>query len=58
MQFLKETVVAIDPEARRVTTDQGVHEGEVLVVALGADYDFDATPGLREAGEFYSVAGA
>ena len=58
VQFLNETIVAIDPEARRVTTDQGVHEGEVLVVALGADYDFDATPGLREAGEFYSVAGA
>ena len=31
----------------------------MLVVALGADYDLDATPGLVEAGnEFYSVAGA
>jgi sulfide:quinone oxidoreductase len=30
----------------------------VLVIALGADYDLDATPGLREANEFYSVAGA
>ena len=31
----------------------------VLVVALGADYDVDATPGLAEGGnEFYSVAGA
>ncbi len=31
----------------------------MLVIALGADYDYDATPGLREAGdEFYSVAGA
>ena len=29
------------------------------MIALGADYDFDATPGLAEAGnEFYSVAGA
>ena len=47
------------PEARRVTTDAGVHEADVLVVALGADYDVDATPGLAEAGnEFYSVAGA
>ena len=56
---LQETVTAIDPEARRVTTDAGVHEADVLVVALGADYDFDATPGLAEAGnEFYSVAGA
>src|SRR5690349_21313481 len=32
--FLQETVTAIEPEHRRVTTDQGVHEGEVLVVAL------------------------
>ena len=56
---LQETVTAIDPEARRVTTDAGVHEADVLVVALGADYDFDATPGLAEGGnEFYSVAGA
>ena len=31
----------------------------MLVVALGADYDLDATPGLVEHGnEFYSVAGA
>jgi sulfide:quinone oxidoreductase len=59
VRFLQETVTAIDPEARRVTTDVGVHEADILVVALGADYDFDATPGLAEAGnEFYSVAGA
>jgi sulfide:quinone oxidoreductase len=59
VRFLQETVTAIDPEARRVSTDQGTHEAEFLVVALGADYDMDATPGLAEAGnEFYSVAGA
>ena len=28
-----------------VTTDQGVHEADFLVVALGADYDIEATPG-------------
>ena len=59
VRFVRETVTAIDPEARRVTTDAAVHEADVLVVALGADYDFDATPGLVEAGnEFYSLAGA
>ena len=59
VRLLRETVTAIDPESRRVTTDQGVHEGDVLVVALGADYDFEATPGLAEGeNEFYSVAGA
>ena len=59
VRFVRETVTAIDPEARRVTTDAAIHEADVLVVALGADYDFDATPGLVEAGnEFYSLAGA
>ncbi|HEY2142603.1 MAG TPA: FAD-dependent oxidoreductase [Solirubrobacteraceae bacterium] len=59
VRFLRQTITAIDPETRRVTTDAGNHEADVLVVALGADYDLDATPGLVEAGnEFYSVAGA
>jgi sulfide:quinone oxidoreductase len=59
VRFLQQTITAIDPEARRVTTDDGVHEADVLIVALGADYDLDATPGLAEGGnEFYSVAGA
>ena len=59
VRLLRETVVAIDPEARAVTTDAGTHEADFLVVALGADYDMGATPGLSEDGnEFYSVAGA
>jgi sulfide:quinone oxidoreductase len=59
VRFLRERITAIDPHTRHVTTDGGVHEADILVVALGADYDFDATPGLLEAGnEFYSVAGA
>jgi sulfide:quinone oxidoreductase len=57
--FRQETISAIEPAARRVTTDGGTYEADVLVVALGADYDLDATPGLAEGGnEFYSVAGA
>jgi sulfide:quinone oxidoreductase len=59
VRVLRETITAIDPEARRVSTDSGVHEADALVIALGADYDMDATPGLAEAGnEFYSLAGA
>ena len=58
VRLLRETITAIDPSAMRVTTDAGEHEADVLVIALGADYDLDATPGLAEAGEFYSVAGA
>ena len=59
VRFLQETITAIDPKTRRATTDVSVHEADFLVVALGADYDFDATPGLAEGGnEFYSVDGA
>lgn len=59
VRFRRETITAIDPVAKRVTTDGGTYEADVLVVALGADYDVAATPGLEEAGnEFYSFAGA
>jgi sulfide:quinone oxidoreductase len=59
VRVLRETITAIDPESRAVSTDAGTHAADVLVIALGADYDMDATPGLAEAGsEFYSVAGA
>ena len=59
MRFLQQTITEIDPHARRVTTDGGEHESDFLIVALGADYDLEATPGLAEGNnEFYSVGGA
>jgi len=59
VRFLQSTVRSIDPAARRVATDAGTFEADVLVVALGADLDPAATPGLVEGGnEFYSVEGA
>jgi sulfide:quinone oxidoreductase len=59
VRVLRETVTAIDPVSRVVSTDAGTHAADVLVVALGADYDMDATPGLADGGnEFYSVTGA
>jgi sulfide:quinone oxidoreductase len=58
VRFLRETVEEIDPEARRVATNAEAHEADILVIALGADYDYDATPGLAGENEFYSVAGA
>ena len=58
VRLLQETVTAIDPVGRRITTDSGAYDADFLVVALGAEYDFDATPGLAKANEFYSVAGA
>jgi hypothetical protein len=32
-------------ETRRLTTDAGAREADGLVIAFGADYDFDGTPG-------------
>lgn len=58
VRMLKRTITSIDPERRRVTTNDGVFDADHLVVALGAEYDFDATPGLSGTNEFYTVAGA
>jgi sulfide:quinone oxidoreductase len=58
VRFVRETVTAIDPESRRVTTDLGEYAADHLVVALGADYAYEATPGLTDADAFYSLAGA
>ena len=59
VRFVQTTVRSIDPAARRTETEAGTFDADVLVVALGADYDLDATPGLLETGsEFYTVAGA
>jgi sulfide:quinone oxidoreductase len=58
-EFRRERVTSIDPETRRVNTDLASYDADVLVVALGADYDFAATPGFAEGGfEYYSLAGA
>ena len=55
VRFLQSTVRAIDPAAKRVTTDDEVLDADVLVIALGADLDPDAIPGLVEHGhEFYT----
>src|SRR5258708_21299291 len=58
VRLLKRTITAIDPDARRVTTNDGIFDADFLIVALGAEYDFDATPGLAGTTEVYSVAGA
>jgi sulfide:quinone oxidoreductase len=57
--FRQEVIRSIDPGAKRVTTDGGAYDADILVVALGADLAPEATPGLIDGGfEFYSVAGA
>jgi len=59
VRFIQTTVLNIDPGAKRVVTDKGTFDADLLVVALGADLHPEATPGLVEGGnEFYTVAGA
>lgn len=59
VEFRRELVTSIDAPGRRVVTDAGAYEPDVLVVALGADYDLAATPGFARGGhEYYSVPGA
>src|SRR3984885_15251966 len=59
VRFVRAEVLSLEPEARRVVTDDETFEADILVVALGADLDPAATPGLAEGGhEFYTLAGA
>jgi sulfide:quinone oxidoreductase len=59
VRFVRATILAIDPGAKRVETDAGVFEADIMVVALGADLDPSATPGLSDAGhQFYTETGA
>lgn len=59
VQFVSANIESIDPTTKSVTTDVGSFEGDILVVALGADLDPGATPGLIDGGhEFYTEAGA
>jgi len=59
VRFCQETISSIDPIAKLVTTNNATYQADILVIALGADYDIAATPGLAEGGnEFYSFKGA
>jgi sulfide:quinone oxidoreductase len=59
VEFRQERVTAIDPASRHVSTEDGSYDADILVVALGAAYDFAATPGFAQGGlEYYTLAGA
>ena len=58
VRFVQTAIRAIDPRSLTVETEAGEFVGDVLVVALGADLDPGATPGLADGGhEFYTVSG-
>src|SRR5690242_16875670 len=59
VRFVQTTILSIDPVGKRVTTSDGAFSADILVVALGADLDVAAIPGLVEFGnEFYTPEGA
>lgn len=59
VEFVHAAIEAIDPAARSVRTSKGAFEGDDLVVALGANLNMGAVPGLADAAEhFYSIEGA
>ena len=59
VEFRQERVLTIDAATRHVVTDAAGYDPDLVVVALGAEYDVAATPGFAEGGfEYYSVTGA
>jgi sulfide:quinone oxidoreductase len=57
--MVRSEIRSIDPATKHVETDAGGFDADILVIALGADLDPAATPGLLEGGyEFYTVSGA
>lgn len=59
VDFHQEEITGIDPENRHVRTRSGSYQADVLVVALGAEYDTQATPGFTKDGfEYYTLGGA
>ena len=59
VQFVQANIDSIDPGSKRVETDAGSFDADILVIALGADLAPSATPGLVEGGyEFYTEQGA
>jgi sulfide:quinone oxidoreductase len=44
VRFVQSTIRSIDPVAKRVETDLGAFDADILVVALGADLDPAAIP--------------
>ncbi|MDP1649476.1 MAG: FAD/NAD(P)-binding oxidoreductase [Rubrivivax sp.] len=48
VEYFSETITAIDPQARTVSTDRGVHAYDWLVLALGCRTVVDAIEGLPE----------
>lgn len=59
IEFLHAAVTGIDIPRRKVETEKGTLSYDYLVIALGAEYDWDALPGVnRTANTFYTLSGS
>ena len=59
IEVVRAHVRALDPVARRVTTDAGELTGDAVVIALGAELAPDAIPGYADAAhDFFTLEGA
>jgi sulfide:quinone oxidoreductase len=58
IRVLEDTVLAIDPRKREVKTSKSTTAADYLVIALGADLNRGAIPGLDQAETFYTLDGA
>lgn len=59
VEFLRGEIEAIDPGERTVRVDGATHQGDALIVSLGAELAPDEVPGLAEGGHnLYSLEGA
>ena len=59
INFIQDTIEAIDPDNKIVKTASTTFSYDYLIVALGADLTPEAIPGFVEGGhEFYSLGGA
>lgn len=55
VRYLQEEIRSIDLQGRSVRTDAAVHGFDYLVLALGAEYDWDAVPNSRVTHSFYDL---
>ena len=53
IRYLEANIDLIDTDGQNIATSAGTLEYDYLVVALGAQYDWDAVPGARSAYSFY-----
>lgn len=58
VQLVQGTARKLDLKGRTVTTDTGELSWDYLVIALGADVNMNAVPGLAAAHTFYTLDGA